>query len=362
MPYRVVQWATGSIGQIAIRHFADNPVYDLVGVLVTNPGKVGKDAGQLAGTRTTGVLATDDVDAILELRADCIHYAPLRSDVDTLCRILRSGSNVVTPAGYFYPTPSTASDLDALHKACMDGKTTLHGTGIHPGFAGDLLPLTFARLMTRVDQIQLRETADFRHHPSEPMMTGLGFGADPVGIAERQSPILDMMASAYEPSLRMLMDGLGVPVDRLTLDFDAARAKRDLELRWGVVRKGTVGGMRFEWNAWASDRSVVVYRTFWKVDDDLDPNWGFGAIKYHLLLEGDPPLELNFESARKHPDGDEGYWGRVWTAMTGINAIPAVCEGAPGVLTHFDLGVIQPRGLVRPRADNFGEPIGLPME
>jgi hypothetical protein len=356
--YRVVQWATGSIGQIAIRHFVDNPVFDLAGVYVTNPDKVGKDAGELAGTRATGVRATDDADATIALDADCIYYAPLRSDLDTVCRVLRSGTNVVTPAGYFYPTPSTAADFDALQRACVEGGTTLHGTGIHPGFSGDLLPLTFARLMTRVEQVQLRETADFRLHPSEPMMQSLGFGADPVSIAERQSPILEMMKTAYEPSLRMLAEGLGVAVDRVTLDFEAARAKRDLELRWGVVRKGTVGGMRFEWNAWADDRSVVVYRTFWKVDDDLDPDWGYGTIKYHMLIEGDPPVELSFQSARKHPDGDEGYWGRVWTAMMGINAIPAVCDAEPGVLTHFDLGLVQPRGLVRPRSADFGEPVG----
>ena len=45
-PYRVVQWATGSIGQIGIRHFVDNPVYELVGVYVTNPDKVGPRCGR----------------------------------------------------------------------------------------------------------------------------------------------------------------------------------------------------------------------------------------------------------------------------------------------------------------------------
>ena len=77
--YRVVQWATGSIGQIAIRHFVDNPVYELVGVYVTNPDKVGSDAGELAGIPTIGVPATDDLDAIIALEPDCVHYAPLHA-------------------------------------------------------------------------------------------------------------------------------------------------------------------------------------------------------------------------------------------------------------------------------------------
>ena len=32
-PYRVVQWATGHVGKVAIRHFVRNPANELVGVL-----------------------------------------------------------------------------------------------------------------------------------------------------------------------------------------------------------------------------------------------------------------------------------------------------------------------------------------
>ena len=68
---------------------------------------------------------------------------------------------------------------------------------------------------------------------------------------------------------------------------------------------------------------------------------------------------MNFESAHKHPDGDEGYWGRVWPAMNGINTIPTACAAPAGVLTHLDLPFVQPRGLLRPRSADFGEPVGV---
>lgn len=41
MTYRIIQWMTGNVGQVGIRHFADNPVFDLVGVLVHSTDKVG---------------------------------------------------------------------------------------------------------------------------------------------------------------------------------------------------------------------------------------------------------------------------------------------------------------------------------
>jgi hypothetical protein len=191
------------------------------------------------------------------------------------------------------------------------------------------------------------------------MMEMLGFGTDPAAIGGRQAGIVEMMKTAFEPSLLMVAEGLGTTVDEITLDHGAATATRDLDLRWGKVRAGTVGGMRFEFTAWVEGKPLIVFRAFWKVDDDLDPDWGYGSIKYHLRLDGDPSLEIGFESAHKHPDADEGYWGRVWTAMNGINAIPAVCAAEPGVLTLLDLGVVQPRGLVRPRSVDFGEPTGV---
>ncbi len=357
--YRVAQWATGSIGQIGIRHFADNPVYELAGAYVTNPDKVGRDAGDLAGIAPTGVLATDDLETLLALGLDCVHYAPLHADLDDLCTVLERGVNVVTPVGFVYPTPGSAADFERLDAACAEGGSSFHGTGIHPGFSGDLLPLIFSRIMTRLDQVQVREVADFRLHPSKAMQEALGFGRDPLDAVANPGPLVKTMDRIFEQSMTMVVEALGLKVERFTVDFDVATAKRDLDVRSGTIPAGTVGGMRFVWTAWVDDKPLVVFRTFWKMDDDLEPDWGYGSIKYSLVLDGDPSIEMNFESAHKHPDGDEGYWGRVWTAMNGINAIPTVCDAAPGVLTHLDLPLVRPSGLVRPRTDGFGEPRGV---
>ena len=41
--YRVIQWATGTVGKVALQHFIENPLIELVGLFVTNPEKLGKD-------------------------------------------------------------------------------------------------------------------------------------------------------------------------------------------------------------------------------------------------------------------------------------------------------------------------------
>ena len=99
--YRVIQWAIGVVGKTALRHFIEKPVIELVGVYVTNPEKVGKGADDIAGLGRTGVMATNDADKIIALTADCMLFSPIRQDLDMVCRLLRSGKNVVCPTGPF---------------------------------------------------------------------------------------------------------------------------------------------------------------------------------------------------------------------------------------------------------------------
>ena len=75
MGIRVVVWGTGNVGRPAIRAVAGHRDLDLVGVVVSNPAKVGKDAGELAGIGPLGVLATDDLDVALDDDVDCVVYA-----------------------------------------------------------------------------------------------------------------------------------------------------------------------------------------------------------------------------------------------------------------------------------------------
>ena len=346
-PYRVVQWATGSIGQISIRHFVENPAFDLVGVYVTSPDKVGHDAGLLAGIDPVGLIATNDIDEVLALDADCVNYAPLYADLADMGRILRSGKSIVTATGFVYPWAlgDVAADLST---ACAQGNASLFGAGIHPGFSGDLLPMTLARLCSRIDRITVQEVADLAPHPSAAMnFDGLGFGRDPDDARQSPSPLIHTMEGIFRESMLLLAKGLGIAVQRTTTAFDVAVAKRDLTVRSGAIARGTVAGMRHEWTTWSQDRPAIVYRSFWKMDDDLEPNWGYGTIKYTVTIDGLPSMKASFEPTSKHPTGDEGYWGRIWTAMNAVNAIPAVCDAPPGIHTHLDLGLIQPPNLFR---------------
>ena len=61
MSKRVVVWGTGFVGKMVIPEIVRHPLFELVGVGVSNPEKVGRDVGGICGLEPLGVTATDEV-------------------------------------------------------------------------------------------------------------------------------------------------------------------------------------------------------------------------------------------------------------------------------------------------------------
>ena len=110
MTYRVIQWATGLVGQESIKGIVAHPELELVGCWVHSESKVGRDAGDIAGIPPTGVLATNSLDEICAIEADAVVYSPMLADEGEILALLRSGKNVVTPIGYIFPRPGPRTD------------------------------------------------------------------------------------------------------------------------------------------------------------------------------------------------------------------------------------------------------------
>ncbi|MBV9950445.1 MAG: dihydrodipicolinate reductase, partial [Acidimicrobiia bacterium] len=133
MSVRVVQWTTGNVGKRSVRAVMARPDLELVGCYAWSDDKSGRDVGELCGIDPVGVTATNDVDALLALRPDCVVYNPMWQDVDELVRILESGANVVSTAA-FVNGRGLGAGRDRIVEACAQGQSSMFGTGISPGF------------------------------------------------------------------------------------------------------------------------------------------------------------------------------------------------------------------------------------
>jgi 2,4-diaminopentanoate dehydrogenase len=343
-PIRVIQWCTGKIGQIMIRHFAANPELELVGVFTTSTAKEGIDAGELAGIDDLGIRATTDKESLFSLAADCVSYMPLLVDVDDMEALLRSGKNIVTPVGLTFPPPGDER-TERLEAACRDGGSSLHGGGIHPGFAGDLLPLISSRLLSRIDQVVVSEVCDFSRHPGRAMlMEGFGFGRDPEEAVKDPGPVMRTMPGCFDESINLLATGLGLQVDEIVNELTVAVSDRDLTVAAGLLPAGTVAGMRHRWTALVQGRPLIVFQSNWKMADGLTPDIAEGTNRYVIEFLGEPSTKITLEPLGS-ATGDPGYPGRIWTGMAVTNMIRAVVAAEPGIRTHLDLPIGQARGL-----------------
>ena len=102
MKWRVIQWATGFVGQEAIRGCSRIPSSSSSGCGCTATEKVGKDAGELAGLDPIGVTATTTSTAA-RARRRLRGLRPGAREHGTVIRLLEAGTNVVTPVGWIYP-------------------------------------------------------------------------------------------------------------------------------------------------------------------------------------------------------------------------------------------------------------------
>jgi 4-hydroxy-tetrahydrodipicolinate reductase len=271
MPYRVFQWASGTVGKHAANACLERSSLELVGLHAYSPAKLGKDVGELLGRAPTGVRVTGTLDAVLASNADVVIHTPLASlvygenpeqDVEDICRLLAGGKNVITAVGYLYPKHHGPKLVERLEAACQAGKSTFHSTGLNPGFMGDLLPLLMSSLASRVDRVELREVSNFQYYPSpEIMFDAMGFGSPPEkfeGSNKRRKFWLDGL---FGESALMVSDGIGLGVEKIDGTLETALASEDLKTAAGVVKRGTVAGQRYRWTGCAGGQQRLLSET-----------------------------------------------------------------------------------------------------
>lgn len=345
MALRVIQWATGSVGVAAIKGVLDHPELELVGCWVHSSDKAGKDVGEIIGTGPLGVTATGSIDDILALDADAVIYAPLLPDVDEVSALLRSGKNVVSPLGWFYPTEAEAAPLQA---AARDGGVTLHGAGIGPGAATELFPLLLSVMSTGVTFVRAEEYSDLRTYGAPDVLRHvMGFGGTPESALS--GPMQKLLNGGFFQSVRLIVDRLGFaaePMIRTQQEIAVATAPIDSPL--GVIEPGQVAGRQFHWDAVVTNTVVVRITVNWLMgEENLDPPWSFGPAgeRYEMEVRGNPNTFVTVKGWQPESveEGLQSNPGVVATAAHCVNSIPATCAAAPGIAGFFDLPPITGR-------------------
>jgi len=340
MTYRVIQWGTGNVGKHSLRAIIERDDLELVGLKVYSPEKVGRDAGSFVNKEPTGVIATSNLDEILALDADVVNYNPvgMTHDMDQAVRdiatLLEAGFNVVSSATgmMIYPKASPENHQQMLASACERGGTTFFESGVNPGFAMDILPITLSRMSRTIDRIDMTEVVDMSraNRPSGNAFIGFGLPPGPCGVDEMHAI---REKSPFYASQLMIADAIGFELDDIRYEREAGVAEQPVECAMGTIEPGSVAVQHLSFTGSVQGRDVLSMNFIWRMSDDVRPEWPTGD-RWIVEFHGDPYMNMELEVST---DFDARRPVSLMVGMGPLNAIPTICEAAPGVKTALDL-------------------------
>ena len=191
----------------------------------------------------------------------------------------------------------------------------------------------------RLDLLQIDEFADMSSRDSPELLFELmAFGGDPASFDARR---FGHLAQAFGPSLSVLADAIGLPIDAVESSGEVAVAAHDVEIAAGTVKAGTVAAQRPVVTGLRDGEPLMVFRANWYVTTDVEPAWDLRETGWRVQALGDTPIDLEI----RFPVDPEHYAevSPGFTAHPAVNAVATVCAAAPGIRTTFDLPKVIPR-------------------
>lgn len=331
MVFKVVQWTTGKTGSAAVRGIVAHPQLELVGCYAWSQDKVGQDAGTLSGIDAVGVLCTDDIDALLALRPDCVSYMPYRPDIDHVVRILEAGVNVVSTmymlSGIGYPDDAHQRILDA----CQRGQSSLYTSGVYPGHA-PMVALAATAMFTSVDCVSVQESLDMSGYRNEQMYRAMSIDR---AVDDPEVPgMIEANCGSFKDQIRVMAIAMGIEIDDIGFHVEFATADEDLDFGFMTVGKGRIAGFKGFISGLVAGTPRVQCRFVWKLGDEkMTPNWPV-EHGYRIEIEGDQACTFLIQPTGEHFDGT------VTTAMPCVNAIPRVVEAPAGIVNRQPLPLV----------------------
>ena len=322
----VVSFGVGVIGSLTAKFILEEKrrQLNLVGAYDIDPGKVGKDLGDVIGLdHAAGIRISDDLDKVLTDVDVAIHTTSsyLRGACPQIESVVSHGVDVVSSCeelSYPYVVDRQLSGkLDLLAKKHA---ATVLGTGINPGFLMDALPIALTAPCESIRRIRIgrRMNAATRRVPFQKKVgAGLTKG-------EFQSAIKNHQISGHvglEQSVSMLADAIGWKLDRVEVgDVEPVIATKATNEGYVKIPAGRVAGVRQSAKGLARGKPLI----------ELDFAAYVGSEQEYDLVEidGTPPVNCKISPC---VHGDHG------TVAMLVNMVPKVVNAPPGLLTMKDM-------------------------
>jgi len=324
MPIRVLHVGLGPIGLGVVRQVAGRKGLTAVGAVDVDPGKVGRDLGDVAELgRKLRLKVSDDVDAVIratkpDVAILCTSSSIARLVPQVAAIVKRRVPIVSTTEELAYPTRARrrfARQIDALAKK---GRVAILGTGVNPGFVMDALPIMLTGVCESVQAVHVDRIQDARIRRL-PFQQKIGSGLTREAFQARVDAGTVRHVGLAE-SITMIADALGWTLDRVTDDIVPKIAEAPIASQFLQVEAGQVCGLIQDGVGYRDGEPVITLH----MEAYLGAPESYDAVR----IEGTPPLRMKLAG---------GVHGDIATASIAVNSIPKVLAAPPGLHTMRSL-------------------------
>lgn len=280
---------------------------------------------------------------------DALDHTELDNDV---IRLLESGKNVISSTSYFYPPMRGVDYAKRLEAACLQGGSSLHGTGIHPAMMAQVLGVTLSGFVLELEHFRVEEFADLSALANPNMLAAAGFGLAREDV-EQGGPAMEIWNTVYRD-----MCGL---VAKIFFDADpdsvvvkssstCELTDEDFEIP-GLVKvpEGRALTLKHTHLGYVDGRQVLTDEHTWYLGPENCPVPGGVASTSHyaVTVEGKPvsvrigfDAKASFERDLLKWEGDPTLPIYYCAVSAMVQAIPVVCAAPPGFVypetfTHY---------------------------
>lgn len=329
---RAIQFGIGPIGASIVKLMREKEAIEIVGAIDTDPGKVGRDLGEVVGAADApwGIRISGDARGVLEQSADIVMHttsSSLPKVMDQLMACLDVGSCVVSTCEELsYPYRTYPELAAALDKEAKEAGVALVGTGVNPGFVMDKLVVTLAAVSQRIDHAKALRIVDAskRRQPLQKKI-GAGMSVDEFRARVKEGVIKHV---GLPESVAMVADSLGMRVDEITESIEPKVATEHIQTEFLTVEPGQAAGVH-QIARGLSEGKELIYMELQMYVGAKDP-------ADTVELKGHPNISLVIPG---------GSHGDIATASVAVNSIPSILEAPSGLRTSRDL----PIGFFPPR-------------
>lgn len=318
---KVIQMGLGPIGQQLTRYLSERPGIEIIGAVDPDPGKAGKDIGELAGLVNLNITISTDLASVMKNTEADVAVISTLSSLQKVEAQIREAADfklhiVSTCEELSYPFQTQPELAVRIDEYCKNKGIACIGTGVNPGFLMDYLPAVLSSVCRNVEHVNVERYQDASER-RVPFQQKIGAGLTKLEFQERRDSIRHV---GLTESVYLLAEALNRKLDRVEETLNPVVAETAVELENLSIRKGDIAGVQQIAKGYINGKEII----------QLDFKAAVGLDESHdtIRITGEPGFTSTISG---------GINGDIATSAIVVNSIRSIIKATSGLRTMLDI-------------------------